>query len=125
MDIKKGSVKLLLLVSVVLFLMSIVFGYFAPENITSRSVLLLTPFFLTVSLVSRILLLKAVSKDIKKLTQYFFSITAMKFILYLGVIIAYGFLFRDDAVVFIISFFLFYIIYTFLDMKAFVKISGK
>jgi hypothetical protein len=125
MNLQKGSINILLIISIVLFLITLVYSQFAPDYLVSRSLLYLVPFFLVISLISRLLLLKVASKQKNKLTHYFFSISAGKFMLYLAVMITYGFFCRDDAVAFIISFFIFYIIYTYVDMKAFMKITSK
>jgi hypothetical protein len=125
MNVHKRSIKVLLVISIVLFLITIVYIQFAPEYLVSRSLLFLVPFFLIISIISRLILLKSTRSDKSKITHYFFSISAGKFMIYLATMITYGFLYRDDAAVFIISFFLFYIIYTYLDMKAFMKITTK
>jgi hypothetical protein len=124
MNLQKGSINILLILSIILFLITIAYSQFAPDYLVSRSLMFIVPFFLIISLISRLLLLKSTRSEKSKITHYFFSISAGKFMLYLAVMITYGFFCRDDAVAFIISFFIFYIIFTYLDMKAFLKITS-
>jgi phosphotransferase system glucose/maltose/N-acetylglucosamine-specific IIC component len=62
-------------------------------------------------------MLRVSEKSDQKFTQAFLAITVARFLLYLAIIITYSFLLRTDAVRFIISFFVFYLVFTVFEIS--------
>jgi hypothetical protein len=74
-------------------------------------------FFFLVLLVSRVIMLRVSEKNDQKFAQTFLAITVARFLLYLAIILTYSFLIRADAVRFIISFFIFYLVFTVFEIS--------
>lgn len=74
------------------------------------------PFFYLVVLVSKYALNRLSRGKGNDFTSYFISITVIRFLLYVGVMLAYALLRPDDAIVFVITFFVFYFAYTLFEI---------
>jgi hypothetical protein len=120
-----GTSWQLSLISLLLFVVSLLMYFYAPTQMVSNVLLLLVPFFYLVSLASRYILHKATEKNKNKISNYFFAIAAVKFFLFLMVMIIYGFIYREDAIPFLLSFFIFYLIYSYLDTRVMMKFLSK
>ena len=96
---------------------SIIFSFLAPATLVSPALIPIIVFFFLVLLVSRVIMLRVSEKSDQKFTQAFLAITVARFLLYLAIIITYSFLLRTDAVRFIISFFVFYLVFTVFEIS--------
>jgi hypothetical protein len=93
------------------------FEQLVPEYLVSRVLKLIPVFYFVLLLISKIILFRITSGNDRKFTQTFLGITIFRFLLYLAVLITYSLLFPADAVRFIISFFIFYFLYTVLEIS--------
>ncbi len=123
-DFRKYLIRLLILTAVT-WIISVFFKLFAPEQYVSEVILFLAPFFLVISAAGRILLEYLVSKNSKWLNYSLLGIRAAKFFIYIIVVVIYAFLNKDDAVSFILAFFIFYLIYTYFDIKSMYPLLRK
>jgi len=103
--------------SVIFFLLTLVFYYRAPAYLVSDFLLYIVPFFYIVSIVSAIFHLRAEKNNPVRFKNFHLKTTGIKLGLYLTILIIYGILNQDDVIPFFISFLFFYLIYTFLDVK--------
>lgn len=124
MHMHRKSLVQLGLLSLLLFVISLVFQRTAPDYLLSKALLFLVPFFFLVSIISRYVIFYAMQKR-KNLTHYFLVSTVIKFMFYLFVLIFYAFLYREDAIAFILSFFVFYLIYTLVDVISIMRMLAK
>ncbi len=122
---EKGYHLNLLLFSAVLFVFVYLFRYFAPENIVSDYLLWIVPFFYVISVLSRFFIKRKSGNDTKKSLAMYMGTSAVKLFLYLAILIVYGFLNREDAAAFFISFFFIYIVYTFIEVMMVLKLTSK
>ena len=109
------------IISLILFIVSITFKQFAPDYLVTDQLLFLAPFFLFMSILTHILQNRTSAKDTKKALTFYFGISGIKLFLYLIILVFYGLYNRNDAPAFFISFFIFYLIYTFFEVKHQVK----
>ncbi len=109
--------KHLTVFSVLLFALYALIAFLVPEKYISKAFWGFVPFFYTVVLASKTLLNKMARNDKKKFSLVFVRINVSRFMLYLGVLLAYSFSFRDDAIPFIITFFVFYFVYTIFEIS--------
>jgi hypothetical protein len=109
--------KRLTVFSGVLFIVQGLLAFFLPDKYTSKAFWGFIPFFFTVVLTSRAMLNKMAANDKKKLSLVFMRINTSRFILYLGVLLGWSFSFREDAIPFIITFFVFYFAYTIFEIS--------
>ncbi len=115
----------LILFSSILFLVSYLFSRFAPQELVSEYLLYIVPFFFLMALLTRFFLPRKPVKDTRKTLTLYIGASGIKLFLYLIVLIVYGLLNKDDAPAFFISFFIFYLIYTFIEVKFELKIHTK
>lgn len=110
-------VKQLSILSGVLFVIYGLVAFILPEKYTSKAFWGFVPFFYSVVLASKAILNKLARNDKKKFSLIFVRINASRFMLYLAVLLAWSFTFRDDAIPFIITFFVFYFVYTMFEIS--------
>ena len=122
---EKGYPIGLLLFSVVLFVFILLFRYFAPDTIISDYLLWIVPFFYVISVFSHFFIKRKSGNDSKKALAMYMGTSAVKLFLYLAILIVYGFLNREDAAAFFISFFVIYIVYTFIEVMMIIKLASK
>lgn len=103
--------------SIIFFLITIIFHFQAPDYMVSDFLLLIVPFFYIVSIVSAIIHLREQKKNTVHFKNFYLTSTGIKLGLYIVILIIYGIFKKDDVLPFFISFLLFYLIYTFLDVK--------
>ncbi len=116
-DLRKYLTGLLILTASA-FILTVLYELYAPEQYVSKAIYFFAPFFFIISVAGKILLEYLVYKNSKWLNYSILGIRAAKFVIYLIVIILYAFYYRDDAVNFILTFFVFYLIFTFFDIKS-------
>jgi len=114
----------LILFSFVLFLISFLFSRFANQQLVSDYLLSIVPFFFLMSILTRVFTKRKTAKDPRKTLTLYLAASGIKLFLYLIILIAYGLLNRDDAPAFFISFLVFYLIYTFIEVKVELKLSN-
>ncbi len=113
------------IVSAVLFAFTLGFYYYAPEAMVSDNLLYIVPFFYLVHIVSRIANHKIETKDSASSKIFHLVSSGIKLMFYLMILILYGIFHREDVVPFFLSFLVFYLIFTFLDVKHLVSEMSK
>lgn len=103
--------------TILTLLLTVLFQWLAPAYMISRVLLLIPVFFFVVLLVSQLFLFRVATASDQKFTRTFMIITMLRFLLYLAIVLAYSFLVRGDAVQFIVSFFVFYFLFTVLEIS--------
>ncbi len=86
--------------------------FILPDNYISPALPYLILFFFAVNLVVHYMLQKAEKNKSRKFITNYMLATFLRFFLYLIVIIAYVLINRPDAIQFIVSFFILYLIYS-------------
>ncbi|TVQ88918.1 MAG: hypothetical protein EA393_08065 [Bacteroidetes bacterium] len=109
--------KTLVILSFILFIASLLFKYFAPEFLITEQLLYLAPFFLFMSILTYVLQNRTSGNDTKKALTFYLGISGIKLFLYMIILVFYGFFNRADATAFFISFFIYYLTYTFFEVK--------
>ncbi len=82
-------------------------------------------FFYLFNIIVHLLLLKLSYNKMKRFTSYFMGATLLKLMVYFGIILWLAVSNRTLAVGFIISFFVFYLIFTFYEVVSLHKFSQK
>lgn len=104
-------------VSAILFGITLAFYFYAPERMISDNLLYIVPFFYLVHLISRIANDKMEKKDTVPSKMSYLVSSGIKLMFYLLILILYGIFNRNDVAPFFLSFLVFYLVYTFLDVK--------
>lgn len=107
--VKLASLTVLMLLVVVLY------QRFMPSHLVSNGLLYLPFVFFVITLLSKFILFKGDQSKQENIIKNFMLSVGIKFFIYLTIMIAYAFIFPNDSVKFILSFFVFYLIYTTFD----------
>lgn len=111
--------KLLLntfLFSLLLECLAVILFFVMPKQYISPALLFLVPLFLATSLLANLFLIASNPDKPYKFIRSFMLSTFLKFMFYIVVLVAYVMLFRSDAVNFIISFFILFVLYLIFDV---------
>lgn len=114
MSSKKKLMLNILIFSILLEIIAVLMYVTMPQNIITPSLPFLTPFFLSVSLISNLLLISQPVANPNKFIRTFMMVTFLKLMIYIIVLLAYVLIYRADAVRFMLSFvtlFIFYLIF--------------
>lgn len=111
----------LLILSGILLIVSLVLMYVPEKKLISNTAPFLVVFFFAGTFIIHQIMMKAAGAKFGKFARTFMLITIGKLFFYLAVIIAYILLFRHDAIPFIITFIIFYFLYTFVEVSSFLS----
>ncbi len=110
-----------LLIQTILFSLSLqiitsILYFILPKPYISYALLFLVPLFLATTLITNLFLFSANTENPNKFIRTFMLTTFLKFMFYILVLVAYVMMFRNDAVNFIISFFILFVFYLVFDV---------
>ena len=105
-------IRKLTLYSIILFALYGVLVFILPDRFISDVFYAFIPFFYLITLITRLMLNKYQSQTPDSFSTRFIITTVVRFILYVTVLLIYSFTFPEDAIPFIITFFVFYFVYT-------------
>ena len=110
--------------AVLLLLAYLLFVWVAPVNWVSDVFWAFVPFFYLLVLLSKYVVYLLGVRSGRRFTDVFLVVTVFRFVIYLLAIVFYAFAFPDDALVFVVTFFVFYfaftvfeVIYLYQDLK--------
>jgi hypothetical protein len=95
--------------------------FMLPKTYFSPALPFLFIFFIATSLLSFYYLLQSTEKRFIKFVNTFLLTIIVKLFLYAGVMIAYAFLNRSDAIPFMLGFFILYLCYTVFESASIIK----
>jgi hypothetical protein len=104
--------KKLLIYSAVVAIAGFLVASFLPKSYISPALPYLFFFFLSVTLIVHLILLKVSEKKGVGFINFFMLLTFGKLLFFLTIILIYALLNRSDAVAFILAFFILYVFFT-------------
>lgn len=116
--------KKISLVTLFSALLAFVAKFLLPTQFLNPHLFYILLFFYLFNLLIHFLLLKFSLKKIKQFPNFYLGSILIKLMSYMGIIVWYAFMFKSQAVSFIISFFIFYVVFTVMDviiLQAFVR----
>jgi hypothetical protein len=111
----------LLIFSVILGAIAFCLSLFLPKTYISPALPFLFFFFIATSLISYYFLQQSFSQRFIRFVNTFLLSIIAKLMLYIGVMIAYVFINRNDAVPFMLWFFILYLCYTIFEVVCIIK----
>ncbi|MCF8369588.1 MAG: hypothetical protein K9G76_11135 [Bacteroidales bacterium] len=91
--------------------------YFIPGKYVTPTLPFLLVFFFAVTILIHFILLKVSTKKAINFINVFMLLTLGKLMLFLSIILAYVFINREDAVNFVMSFFILYVLFTVFEVS--------
>lgn len=116
--------KNLIILTAVVFLVFYAAAYFLPVELVSPAMPYLIILSASVTLLFHYIILKASEKKFSRFISYFMLATVVKLLLYIIIIFLYVYLNRSDALPFVITFLLLYIIYSVFEIINLLKIQN-
>ncbi len=113
----KEYITNLLLLGLITSLLSIAYAFYMPGKYISNVIYWFSPFFVIISLAGRLVMEYFAYSKTKWIDHATLGVRGAKFILYLTVMLFYAFYNREDAVIFILTFFVFYLVFAFFDAR--------
>lgn len=104
--------KKLMIFSILLALIGYIITLLLPATYITPTLPFLYVFFFATTLVVHYFLLKVSEKKTPGFINFFMLVTFGKLIFFLTIILVYAFIFRNDAVQFIVAFFILYVCFT-------------
>jgi uncharacterized membrane protein YoaK (UPF0700 family) len=123
-DINKFIIHLFIF-SALLGIITFGLSYILPATYFSPVLPLLFPFFFSVIVIVFSYLLKSREKKFNQFVNRFMLCTFIKLMIYLAVLLAYVFTHKEDAVPFILSFFILYVAYTVFEVIKMLQINKQ
>jgi hypothetical protein len=114
----------LLLFSAVVSLAAVAAFFILPGTFFSPAIPFLILFFIATSLLSFHYIIRTADKRFIKFVNAYLLTVVIKLLLYAVILIAYAFLYRSDAVPFMLGFFLLYLSYTVFESVSIIRYSA-
>jgi F0F1-type ATP synthase assembly protein I len=114
--------KQILVFSLIVAFLEFLLYYFLDSQWFSSSWPFVLAFFLAFTILMHRQLVKSAIGNAKKFITSFLLMTTIKILLYLAIIVIYVLINRDDALGFIVVFFVNYLFYTIFELNAVLKI---
>lgn len=115
--------KILLLTAITAII--ILLAFLAIPTRLSIALPFLLAFFLGISIISFKILQKKAVEEPRRFITGFLAHTVIRMMIYMVILVTYVLLYRNDAVNFIIGFFILYIIFTFFEVIQFIALTKK
>jgi hypothetical protein len=114
----------ILLVTATLAVISLVVFNFVPEAFHTQTWPFVLLFFVLTNSILYFFYLRIHSRKVSSFANFFMLTTSAKLIFYLIVIVVYLYFNRDEAVPFVLVFFLYYVVYTVFEVKSIMKMQN-
>lgn len=114
-----------LIITVILSAIYAIIMFFAPANTLSPATPAIIIFFLVLTLIIFYYQLRASASRVSKFVNVFLMATGFKLLGFLVIIGIYSFLNNADAVPFVISFFIVYLIFTVFEIAQLLKVQKQ
>lgn len=111
-------VKSVIITTILLVIIGVIFYALTPADYYTQAFPFLLAFFMIASILVFHYMLKAMEKRPARFVNTFMLTTIVKLFIYLGGMLTYALLNREDAMAFIITFFVLYIVYTIVEVNA-------
>ena len=109
--------------SLILGIIAFAISYFLPKNLLTPTLPFLFPFFFAVTLIIHHLLLKAYERRHSRFITSFMLVIFLKLFFYLAIMVIYVLINKTDAMLFIITYFIFYVFYTSFEVVSILSYS--
>ena len=111
----------LIIFSMILGAIAYVLKFYLPSNYFTPVLPFLFPFFFASTMIVYFFLTKSSGKKMNRYINNFMMITFLKLMVYMAVLTAYIFTHKQDAVCFILTFFILYLAYTAFEVVGILK----
>lgn len=107
------------------FVLALLFNWLAPAEIVTPALYYMIAFFYALSVLVHFLLISASKKKFAHFNNRYMLATVVKLLLFMVILIVYVFVFPEDAVNFLITFLVLYVLFTGFEVFAIVQTTRK
>jgi hypothetical protein len=118
-------VKKIFIFTIIISSITVVLYFLLPANFITPALFFLLPFFFAITVLSHYMQLKTIKKSFARFTSNFMMITFLKLIVLMAVLLLYVLTHRNDAIPFIIWYFIFYLCFTTFEVTHLQRIGDK
>lgn len=118
-------IRLLVVTAVLIIIVALIFYSLTPSTYYTTSFPYLLGFFIIASIIVYHFMLKAIEKRPARFVNSFMLATLIKLFVYMAVMITYALLNREEAMSFIVTFFVLYVIFTIVEVAALLKVNRE
>lgn len=111
--------------SAIVAAVALLVSWLLPDQYVTPALPLLIPFFMGITYVTFRFLEKSLSQKFIRFLNTFLLSVIIKLLLYVIIMVTYAWLYRVDAVPFLLAFFALYLVYTIYEAVAIIRISRK
>ncbi len=104
--------KKLIILTLIIGLISFVLAYYMPQEYVSPAIPFLLGFFFLVAATTYYLAISALKKKTSRYANFYMISVFAKLLLYVAIIVIYAFINIGDIISFIITFFIYYLLFT-------------
>lgn len=113
------------LITIVLALISALSFYLLPDSLNTKAWPFVLLFLYATNIALFSLFLRAQQKKLSTYANFFMLTTFLKLLVYLIIIIVYLLFNKEEAPAFLLSFFIYYTVFTIIEVKSVLKIQKK
>jgi hypothetical protein len=122
-ELMRRFIKALIVTTVLVVIVGVIFFANVPGSYYTLAFPYLLVFFFVASMLVYHFILKSVEKRPAKFVNVFMLTTMLKLFAYMGFMITYALLNREDARAFIVTFFVLYVIYTIVEVISLLRVN--
>ena len=116
-------IRAMVVTAVLIVIVALIFYSLTPSEYYTASFPYLLGFFIIASIIVYHFMLKAIEKRPARFVSSFMLATMIKLFLYMAVMITYALLNREEAMSFIVTFFVLYVIFTIVEVASLLKVN--
>ena len=118
-------VKKSIVFTIIISIITVILYFLLPNNFMTPTLPFLLPFYFSISLISYYMQLRASQKSFVRFTSSFMMITFLKLMLLIAVLLLYVLTHRNEAIPFIIWYFVLYLCFTIFEVIYLQQINDK
>lgn len=122
-DLLFRFIRVMVVTAVLIVIVALIFYSLTPSEYYTNSFPYLLGFFILASIIVYHFMLKAIEKRPARFVNSFMLATMIKLFFYMAVMITYALLHREEAMSFIVTFFILYVIFTIIEVVALLKVN--
>lgn len=122
-DLILRFIKSMVVTAVIIVIVALIFYSLAPSDYYTQSFPYLLAFFMIAAVVVYHFMLKAIEKRPARFVGIFMLTTMVKLFAYMAVMITYALLNREEAMAFIVAFFVLYVVFTIVEVSSLLKVN--
>jgi len=116
-------IRSLVITTVIIVIIGVIFYSLAPETYYTIAFPYLLVFFMLASVLVFHFMMKSLAKRPARFINIFMLTTMIKLFVYMALMITYALMNREEAMPFIVTFFILYMIYTIVEVSSLLKLN--